>query len=159
MDRSRIFTFSEALAQRRRLAADGVPVVLTNGCFDLLHPGHIFLLEQAARLGSLWVALNSDVSIAALKGPSRPFIREDLRAYALSSLRFVDGVFLFSSLRLDGQIDAFRPDFYVRAADRRLEEFDGGEMAALKRNGAQIRLVDFLPNFSTSELAARIRSR
>lgn len=157
MDQSRIFSFNEALECRRRLALQGRPAVLTNGCFDLLHPGHIFLLEQASRLGSLWVALNSDESVAALKGPSRPFIREELRAYALAALRSVDGVFLFSSLRIAAQIEQFRPDIYVRAADRTVDDLDGEELSALRENGVEIRFLDFLPNFSTSELAKRIR--
>jgi rfaE bifunctional protein nucleotidyltransferase chain/domain len=133
-------------------------VVLTNGCFDLLHPGHMFLLEQASRLGDrLLVALNSDGSVRSLKGPSRPILSQDLRAYALASLRAVDGVFIFDGTRVTEEIFALAPNAYVRAADRRVEDLDSRELQALRAVGAEIHFVDFLPHFSTTAIVQRIQ--
>jgi rfaE bifunctional protein nucleotidyltransferase chain/domain len=134
-------------------------VVLTNGCFDLLHSGHIFLLQQAAQFGDrLVVALNSDDSVRSLKGPERPILPQKLRAYALRSLRWVDGLFLFDGTRADGEIRAFAPDVYVRAADRAIDELDSKELRALRAVGARIEFVPFLDGFSTTGLLERIRA-
>ncbi|MDR2664033.1 MAG: adenylyltransferase/cytidyltransferase family protein [Puniceicoccales bacterium] len=152
--------FLQLCAERERWRREGRRVVLTNGCFDLLHPGHLFLLQQAAGFGDrLAVALNSDSSVRALKGPDRPTIPQKLRAYALRALRWVDGLFLFDGTQADEEIRTFAPDVYVRANDRTLADLDSKELRALRAVGARIELVPFLPGFSTSSLLARIRGR
>ncbi|MDR1436154.1 MAG: adenylyltransferase/cytidyltransferase family protein [Puniceicoccales bacterium] len=150
-------SFKHICALRESWKRLGNRVTLTNGCFDLLHPGHIFLLEQAARFSDkLLVALNSDGSVRTLKGPHRPIIDQTMRAYALSSLRFVDGVFIFDGTRIVEEIRALSPDVYVRASDRTVSDLDSDELRALKSVGAKIEFVNFLSGFSTTSTVAKI---
>jgi rfaE bifunctional protein nucleotidyltransferase chain/domain len=151
--------FLQLCAMRERWRSCGERVVLTNGCFDLMHPGHIFLLEQAAAFGDrLIVALNSDGSVRRLKGEERPIIAENLRAYAVQSLRSVDGVFIFDGMRVVGEIRALAPDVYVRAADRTVTDLDSKELRALRSVGAAIEFVSLLRGFSTTEIVARVKN-
>ncbi|MFZ5496908.1 MAG: adenylyltransferase/cytidyltransferase family protein [Verrucomicrobiota bacterium] len=146
-----------AAACREELAAGGKQVVLVNGCFDLLHAGHIHFLEQARGLGdALFVALNSDESVRALKGPHRPVQAETERAYALGALASTTVLVLFRQPRLTAEIRALHPDIYAKAGDYRLETLDAGERAALQDVGADIRFVPFLPGFSSTTLIRRI---
>ncbi|MDR0679187.1 MAG: adenylyltransferase/cytidyltransferase family protein [Puniceicoccales bacterium] len=150
--------FSELCSERERWRREGRRIVLTNGCFDLLHSGHIFLLQQAARFGDrLVVALNSDDSVRTLKGPGRPILSQELRAYALHSVRWVDGLFIFDGTRADREIRAFAPDVYVRARDRTVSDLDSKELRALRAVGARIEFVSLLAGFSTTSLLERIR--
>ncbi len=147
----------EAFALRADLREKGERIVLTNGCFDLLHPGHLYFLQKAAEQGSqLWVALNADQSVKALKGPSRPILSEQFRAYALAALECVSGIFLFPTPRLDAEIRAFQPDVYVKAGDYTLETLAQEERKALQEAGAEIQFMPFLQGFSTTELIAKI---
>jgi rfaE bifunctional protein nucleotidyltransferase chain/domain len=135
---------------------------LTNGVFDLLHPGHLSYLEQAKRLagrrGRLFVALNSDRSVKELKGPHRPVLDERSRAYNLGQLRTVDGIVIFRRRRLTREIRALQPDLYVKAGDYTLATLDPEERAALEAVGARIKFLPFLPGFSTTALIARIKA-
>jgi len=134
--------------------------VLTNGVFDLLHPGHASFLEAARRLagskGKLFVALNSDRSVRALKGPGRPVMDELSRAYTLSQLRSVDGIVIFRGKRLAREIAALRPDVYCKAGDYSLATLDPGERAALEKAGSKVVFLPFLRGFSTTRLVRRI---
>ncbi len=151
-------TLADAVQARERLRAAGRRVVLTNGVFDLLHTGHLFYLQKARALGDvLFVALNSDASVRALKGPQRPVQDELQRAYALAATWFVDGVVIFREKRLTAEILALQPDVYSKAGDYTLEKLDPEERAALERVGARIDFMPFLPGFSTTRLIARIR--
>lgn len=137
----------------------GQRVVLTNGVFDLLHTGHLYYLQQARALGdALFIALNGDDSVRALKGPSRPIQSEEQRAYALAALACVDAVFVFHTPRLDAEIRALQPEVYCKAGDYTLEKLDRGERAALEDIGATIKFLPFLPGFSTTALVAKIRA-
>ena len=148
----------EAVERREALRAGGKKLVLTNGCFDLLHTGHLYYLRQAAGLGdALWIALNGDGSAASLKGPHRPVQRESERAYALAALEFVDGLVVFHTLRLDAEILALRPDIYVKAGDYALESLDPAERRALRETGAEIRFIPFLEGYSTTRLIEAMR--
>ncbi|HWA85173.1 MAG TPA: adenylyltransferase/cytidyltransferase family protein [Opitutus sp.] len=150
-------TLATAVAERRALAAAGRKVVLTNGCFDLLHPGHIHFLQHARAAGdALFVALNGDASVRALKGPSRPMLPAADRAFALAALACTDLILTFDTPRLDAEIRALRPDLYVKAGDYSLASLDPAERAALDEVGAEIRFLPFLPGFSTTELLKRI---
>lgn len=144
---------------REEFRAAGRRVVLTNGVFDLLHTGHLYFLQQARMLGdALIVALNADVSVRALKGPSRPVQTEAQRAYALGALACVDAIVIFREPRLTAEIREVRPDVYCKAGDYALDKLDPGERAALEEVGAQIKFLPFLSGFSTTNLIARIKS-
>lgn len=151
-----------AVAIRRRAARDGITFVLTNGVFDLLHPGHAAYLEAARRLagrrGKLFVALNSDASVRELKGPRRPVMGEENRAYTLGQLRSVDGVVIFRGKRLVREIRALRPDVYCKAGDYTLATLDPSERAALEAAGSKIVFLPYLKGFSTTKLIRLIRA-
>jgi len=158
----RLVPLRRAVAIRRRLARGGGLFVLTNGVFDLLHPGHASCLEKARSLagpkGMLFVALNSDRSVRALKGPRRPVLDEKSRAYTLAQLRSVDGVVIFRGKRLVREIEALRPDIYCKAGDYTLATLDPSELAALRRAGSRIAFLPYLRGFSTTGLLGRIRA-
>ena len=159
LENPKLLTLDEAVARREQLRAAGKKVVLTNGVFDLLHTGHLYFLQKARALGdALFIALNADASVRALKGPSRPVQNEEQRAYALAALACVDAVFVFSTPRLDAEIRALRPDIYCKAGDYTLERFDPGERTALEKTGAKIEILPFLPGFSTTNLIAKIKA-
>lgn len=146
-----------ALARRHALARAGKTLVLTNGCFDLLHCGHVFYLRAAASLGDeLWIGLNGEASVRALKGPTRPVQGDLERAFTLGALEFVHGIFFFNTPRLDNEIALLRPDFYAKAGDYTLETLDSGERAALQVCGAKIEFLPFLSGFSTTNLIKKI---
>ena len=159
LENPKLLTLDAAVAQRSTWRAQGRRVVLTNGVFDLLHTGHLYSLQRARQLGDvLVVALNSDASVRALKGPRRPVQSEQERAYALAATWFVDAMVIFSEPRLTPEIQALQPDVYCKAGDYTLEKLDAGERAALEAAGAQITFLPFLPGFSTTRLIERIKA-
>lgn len=159
LDNPKLHTLAGARAWREAQQAAGRRVVLTNGVFDLLHTGHLFYLQQARSLGdALIIALNSDASVRALKGPSRPVQTEEQRAYALGALACVDAVVIFREPRLTAEIRALRPDVYCKAGDYTLEKLNPEERGALEEVGAEIRFLPFLDGFSTTQLIARIKA-
>lgn len=142
---------------RETFPADKGPLVLTNGCFDLLHPGHVTYLTQARNLGGfLLVAVNADASVRELKGPSRPVNPAEDRCAVLAGLRCVDAVVIFEEPRVTRVIDAVRPDVYAKGGDYTLETLDAGEAAALRACGARIELVSLVPGKSTTATLARM---
>ncbi len=156
---SKLLTLGQAVAARAALRAAGRRVVLTNGVFDLLHTGHLYYLQQARALGdALFIALNADASVRAIKGPARPVQSEEQRAYALAALACVDAVVIFREPRLTAEIRALAPDLYCKAGDYTLEKLNPDERAALESVGAEIKFVPFLPGFSTTNLIAKIRA-
>lgn len=158
----RLLSLAAAVALRRKLAKAGGKLVLTNGVFDLLHPGHAAYLEQARKLagrdGMLFVALNSDASVRALKGPHRPVMDEKSRAFVLGQLRSVDAVVLFRGQRLADEIAALEPDIYCKAGDYTLATLDPSERAALGFAGSRVVFLPFVKGFSTTKLIARIQA-
>ena len=159
LDNPKLLTLADAVAARAKLRAAGKRVVLTNGIFDLLHTGHLFYLQQARALGdALFIALNSDASTRALKGPARPVQAEEQRAYALGALACVEGVLIFDTPRLTAEIRALRPDVYCKAGDYTLEKLNAEERTALEAVGARIEFLPFLAGFSTTALIAKIRA-
>ncbi len=158
-DKRRPLSLDEAVSRRDDLRREGKSLVLTNGCFDLLHAGHLFLLDKTSALADeLWVAVNSDSSARALKGSSRPLQGERERAYALLCLEFVDVVLLFSGERLDEEIRTLAPDAYAKGGDYTLDTIDAGERAALESSGTEIHFVPFLEGHGTTDLIRRIKS-
>ena len=152
-------TLEDAVARREILREQGKKLVLTNGCFDLLHCGHVYYLREAAKLGDeLWIGLNGADSVRALKGPTRPVQGDLERAFTLGALEFVSGVFFFHTPRLDNEIRALKPDVYAKAGDYTLETLNADERAALLDVGAEIKFLPFLPGFSTTSLIAKINA-
>jgi len=135
----------------------GGRVVFTNGCFDLLHPGHVSYLRAARSLGdALVVGLNSDASIKRLKGPSRPVVSEKDRAIMLEALESVDAIILFGEdtpVRLMRELE---PAVYVKGGDYRVEDLPEAEVA--REFGAEVRIIPFETGYSTSALIERIKS-
>lgn len=155
----KLYSLEAAVRLRAEYRLSGKRLVLTNGVFDLLHTGHLYYLQQARGLGdALFIALNSDVSVKALKGPLRPIQTEEQRAYALAATWFVDGVIVFREKRLTNEIRSLQPDVYCKAGDYTLEKLDGEERTALQQVGADIRFLPYLPGFSTTELIAKIKA-
>jgi D-beta-D-heptose 7-phosphate kinase/D-beta-D-heptose 1-phosphate adenosyltransferase len=130
-------------------------IVFTNGCFDLLHPGHVSLLHQARHLGDrLIVGLNTDASIKRLKGPQRPILSGQDRAAILSALEDVDMVVFFDEDTPLNLIELLKPDILVKGADYRIEEVVGRQ--AVEAYGGQVRLVDILQGHSTSTIVSKL---
>lgn len=156
---SHVFDFPDLLAFRAEAARAGRRVVLTNGCFDLLHRGHLSYLQASAELGDvLIVAVNSDASVRELKGPGRPLNNEADRAYALACLRSVDAVFVFPGPRLVEEIAALKADIYTKAGDYTFETIDRSERAALLAAGTDIRFLPFVAGHSTTEHLQKLNS-
>jgi rfaE bifunctional protein nucleotidyltransferase chain/domain len=148
----------EQLAERSKiLRADGKKLVATNGCFDLLHVGHVRYLQTARTLGdALAVGLNSDRSVRELKGNGRPITGERDRAEILAALECVDLVAIFPEVRSMKFIAASEPNIYVKGGDYTPETLDEEEREVLKQIGAEIRIIPFEPGYSTSGLLERI---
>jgi rfaE bifunctional protein nucleotidyltransferase chain/domain len=134
-------------------------LVLTNGCFDLLHIGHVRYLEQARALGdALIVAVNSDRSVQELKGPKRPLNPAEDRAEVLASLRCVDYVTIFDDLRVTRVIEELRPSIYAKGGDYTPESLDRGEQAALNECGARVIILPLTPGRSTTRFMKQLIS-
>jgi D-beta-D-heptose 7-phosphate kinase/D-beta-D-heptose 1-phosphate adenosyltransferase len=149
------------LTRDQLLARHGRPrtgrVVFTNGCFDLLHPGHVQYLDEARRLGDvLVVGVNTDRSVSALKGASRPLVPQNARAAVLAGLASVDAVVLFDEDTPRELIAAIGPDVLVKGADWALDDIVG--RAEVEARGGRVERVDVVPGVSTTELIRRIRS-
>jgi rfaE bifunctional protein nucleotidyltransferase chain/domain len=153
----KIITRGAAARWVRQVQARGQKVVFTNGCFDLLHRGHIDYLEQARSLGAaLIVGVNTDDSTARLvKGPGRPVTPESDRARVLAALACVDRVVLFPEDTPLELITALQPDVLVKGGDYRPEEIVGREVVLAR--GGQVLALPFVPGYSTTALLARIR--
>jgi rfaE bifunctional protein nucleotidyltransferase chain/domain len=137
----------------KEYAAAGKKLVLTNGCFDLLHTGHVRYLQQARECGdALLVAVNSDTSVRELKGAARPLNGELDRAEVLAALRCVDHVTIFTGKRVTEVISKLCPSIYAKGGDYTVETLDPGERAALEEVGAEIRLLQLVPGRSTTSL-------
>ena len=153
----KIRTQQEMAVFSAELRAMGKRVVYTNGCFDITHPGHVTYLEQARSLGdALIVALNSDISVRALKGPKRPILPEADRALLLAALECVDCVTLFDEVRCTGVIELARPKVYVKGGDYTIATLDPSERGALEACGAEIVFVPTVAGVSTTDIIARI---
>lgn len=148
-----VATLRHALADRR---AAGARVVFTNGCFDLLHPGHVRYLEAARALGDvLVVGLNDDASVRRLKGRGRPVLRVGERAEVLAALAAVDHVIVFPDDTPRALIEALAPDVLVKGADWAADDIVGSE--SVTRRGGRVERIDLVPEASTTELIRRIR--
>ncbi|MBN2774011.1 MAG: D-glycero-beta-D-manno-heptose 1-phosphate adenylyltransferase [Prolixibacteraceae bacterium] len=133
-------------------------IVFTNGCFDILHRGHIEYLSETADLGNrLVIGLNSDESVKILKGQSRPFINEESRAILLASLEFVDAVVLFSEETPYNLISDILPDVLVKGEDYTIEEIAGFDVVLA--NGGKVETIKLVPGFSTTSIINKIKNQ
>jgi len=154
--RRKLVALSALPALRARLSRRGIRVVFTNGCFDLLHPGHVDLLEKARRLGdALVVGLNSDRSVRALKGAGRPLMRERDRARVLAALSCVDYVTIFGEPTPLRAIRLLGPDVLVKGADWGAGQIVGRE--EVEAIGGKVVRIPLKRGFSTTRLIERIR--
>jgi rfaE bifunctional protein nucleotidyltransferase chain/domain len=147
------------LAQvRDAMEAVGQRLVFTNGCFDLLHAGHVRYLRQARGLGeALAVGLNSDRSVRELKGEGRPVNAEEDRAEVLAALGCVDYVVIFDGKRATDVLSTVRPHLYAKGGDYTPDSLDPEERAALDKAGTEIRILPLVPGRSTTSTLGRIR--
>lgn len=144
-------TIADVRRLRDALDQHGKKLVFTNGCFDLLHAGHVRYLEQARALGdAMVVALNSDASVRVLKGPDRPLNSENDRAEVMAALRAVDAVVIFDDARATALIEAIRPHVYAKGGDYTVESLNREERTALEAAGTQISILPLVPGRSTT---------
>lgn len=160
MHEGKIVGLRELAAARDEMDRAGKRLVLTNGCFDLLHAGHVRYLRQARALGdALAVALNSDSSVRELKGDGRPINPESDRAEVLAALACVDFVAVFEGKRATGLMRAVRPHIYAKGGDYTRDSLDADERAALEEGGADIRILPLVPGRSTTGVLERMRGK
>jgi rfaE bifunctional protein nucleotidyltransferase chain/domain len=156
----KIISLDELPERAGALRAAGKGIVVTNGCFDLLHVGHVRYLKAARSLGDiLIVGVNGDRSIRELKGDGRPLNNEEDRAEVVASLDSVDLVAIFPELRATRFIELAKPDVYVKGGDYDMESLNSEERAALEKIGAKIDIVPFEKEYSTSNLISRLQQR
>ena len=154
---ARFYTREELIAQRREWKRQGQRVVFTNGCYDILHPGHIRLLERARSLGDVLIlALNTDSSVQRLKGPSRPFFDEQTRAELALHLEAVDAVTLFNEDTPRELIAMLLPDVLVKGAD--WAHFIAGR-EEVEAAGGEVHALPLEPGYSTTDIAEKIIAR
>jgi rfaE bifunctional protein nucleotidyltransferase chain/domain len=150
-------TLAQVARQVQKRRAAGQRIVLTNGCFDLLHPGHVDGLRRARELGDcLVVAVNGDASVRRLKGPGRPIVPLAERLELLTALRWVDLAIDFDDATPIEIIRAVRPDVWVKGADWR--DTETPEAAAVRESGGEIAYLELVPGYSTTSIVERIRA-
>lgn len=156
---AKLTSLDEMAAIRRRIAAQGETLVFTNGCFDILHAGHIHYLEQAGSLGDyLAVGLNSDASTRRIKGPQRPLLPQEERAFILAALQCVDYVVIFEEDTAEALVAELRPDVYVKGGDY-ASEGDLPEAAVVRSYGGRVEILPLVPERSTTAIIQRILER
>jgi len=151
-----VVSLQELLVARKRIKIEGKRVVFTNGCFDILHRGHVEYLRKAKALGDvLVVGVNTDSSVRRIKGPDRPVIDESDRAFVLAALASVDYVCLFNEDTPYELIRALVPDILVKGADWAIEKVVGRDI--VEAAGGSVQTIEFLPDRSTTGILERIR--
>jgi D-beta-D-heptose 7-phosphate kinase/D-beta-D-heptose 1-phosphate adenosyltransferase len=143
------------IKERERLGREGLSLVFTNGCFDLLHPGHVRYLKQARALGdALVVALNSDASVRALKGANRPILNQHERAEVIAALESVDYVVVFEEQTPRDLIAALIPDVLVKGGDWQIDQIVGRD--EVEAAGGKVLSLPFVEGLSTTDIIERI---
>jgi rfaE bifunctional protein nucleotidyltransferase chain/domain len=155
---TKIMSASDLALWREGLRQAGKKLVVTNGCFDLLHPGHVTYLEQARRQGdALLVGVTSDAGVRALKGAGRPLNSAEDRAAVLAALQSVDAVHVFAELDARAFLKSIQPEVYVKGGDYTLETINQDERRLLEGMGVKIVLLPVVPGKSTSGLLEKIQ--
>jgi rfaE bifunctional protein nucleotidyltransferase chain/domain len=157
MTRDKVVSLEKLQQRANDLRADGKKIVATNGCFDLIHVGHVRYLNAARALGdALIVGINGDQSVRKLKGAGRPVNNEEDRAEIVAALECVDLVAIFPEIRATRFLELAAPDGYVKGGDYKQDTLDAEEREVLEKIGAKIEIVPFEPGYSTSDLLARL---
>lgn len=155
---SKQIVLSDITVRREQLHQNKQTLVFTNGCFDLLHVGHVYALEKAKKEGDvLWVGINSDASVRTLKGNTRPIYPQEARLYLLNALQCVDGLILFDGTDCARELELIQPDVYVKSGHYALETLNPNERRMLEKYNARIRFIPPLPDWSTTKTLGRIR--
>lgn len=155
-DFTNIYTYESIFLLIEQLKKKDKKIVFTNGCFDLLHRGHVSYLSEAKKLGDiLIVGINSDSSVKKLKGDSRPIIDEQSRAYILSNLKVVDYVCIFEEENPIKLINLIQPNIHVKGGDYNVKEMI--ETSYVEKYGGEVRIIPFIKGNSTTEIANRIK--
>ncbi|MGK7391490.1 MAG: D-glycero-beta-D-manno-heptose 1-phosphate adenylyltransferase [Candidatus Cyclobacteriaceae bacterium M2_1C_046] len=153
---NKIMDIKNAVEIRAGWKTEGKKVVFTNGCFDILHLGHIDYLEKARNLGDkLIIGLNTDESVTRIKGPERPVNKEEARGRMLAALEFVDMVVYFSADTPYNLIKDLKPDVLVKGSDYLAENIIGADI--VEENGGEVRTINLIEGFSTSKIIDKIR--
>lgn len=156
--RDKILPIEDLKKNIEKSKENGLKIVFTNGCFDILHTGHVHYLIEAKKKGDiLVVGLNSDSSVQRLKGEKHPLIKEDERAELLSYLEMVDYIVIFEELTAENIISIIKPDIYVKGGDYQIEELPEAEI--VKKNGGKVKLVSHVEGMSTTNIILRILER
>ena len=154
--KSKIYSLSDLKIQSDKWKENGEKIVFTNGCFDLVHRGHIEVLANTADLGDkLIIGLNSDSSIKELKGENRPIMDEITRSILLASLQFVDAIVFFSEETPYKLIENLVPDILAKGGDYKLTEISGNEVVL--ENGGEVILIPFIDGFSSTNIVEKIK--
>jgi rfaE bifunctional protein nucleotidyltransferase chain/domain len=139
------------------------PTLFTNGCFDLFHAGHAKFLYDAKKHGGsdgkLVVGVNSDASVSALKGSSRPIIPQDQRAFMVASHEAVDIVFIFDELDVSHYLEKIKPDFWYKGQDYNRQSLNKKELDALSRYHGKVQLLDLLENVSSTAIIRKVGNK
>jgi len=150
-----VVTREDLVKIKETLKREGKKVVFTNGCFDIVHRGHVEYLTKAKALGDvLLVGMNTDTSVRRLKGPTRPVVCQDDRAFVLAALRVVDYVCLFDEDTPQELIKAVVPDVLVKGSDWAIDSIVGKDI--VEAAGGKVQTIDFVPNRSTTNIIQKI---
>lgn len=153
-----VYSRDEIKSIREQLKKENKKVVFTNGCFDLIHSGHVDYLVKAREMGDVLIlALNTDVSIKRIKGDKRPILKQDERAFIVSNLKPVDYVTFFNEDTPAEIIDELIPDILVKGADWSIEKIVGRE--TVESNGGEVKTIKFVNDQSTSNIIKIIKER
>jgi D-glycero-beta-D-manno-heptose 1-phosphate adenylyltransferase len=156
--RNKVVALENLAEWRRRMADSGKKLAVTNGCFDLLHLGHVTYLENARNeADALLVGVNGDDSVRALKGPNRPINTEEDRAAVLAALECVDAVCIFPEKRAARFLGVARPDVYAKGGDYTVDSLDAGERAEIEGVGGRIVILPMVAGKSTTGLVKKLQ--
>ena len=152
--KQKIVTIEAAISIVENWKKEGQKVVFTNGCFDILHLGHVDYLEKSRNLGQkLVLGLNTDASISRLKGPERPIVPQEARARVMTSLEFIDLVILFSEDKPLLLIQSIKPSILVKGNDYTIDKIVGAK--EVLENGGEVKIIELVVGFSTSMIVQK----
>ena len=155
--RDKLISWQNLVAWRAALRARKQKLVVTNGCFDILHLGHVTYLESARNLGdALLVGINADASVSDLKGPNRPVNSQDDRALVLAALSSVDGVCIFTEKTATHFLSVAQPDIYVKGGDYTLDTINQDERRSVEQAGGKVVILPIVPGKSTTAILKKI---
>ena len=155
--KAKIFNIKDLSQMLKEWRSDGNKIIFTNGCFDLIHLGHLEILARSADLGDkLIVGINSDMSIKKIKGNSRPIIQEDSRAKQLAAIEFVDAVILFNEDTPYDLINFINPDIITKGGDYKKNDVIGNEL--MNKKAGKVVIIPLTQGFSTTSILEKIKN-